>query len=473
MISSPGKAAWLRLGRLWVFILGLGGLVTGCARKEPLENAIVAASHGHLEHASRWDKLIRELAHRYTVHLKDNRRDHESGRRAIEAVKEGCRDPFVRYLALRSRLLQSDASDEKAAREFLEIMQAMQVASYPPLLQAYVAKRGYWEWRKAFGYEKELPEVRILSDRFWNATFQSVHEPGVPEWMNRTLARELEDLWRQAKNNREYVAGRVDTDFSARYGDCATIHYLRGVRLVTAAWDARGSGYANTVTSEGWEKFGAGLESAKAELERAWQMDPKETDIAAEMITVCLGQNRPRAEMELWYQRGIATGNDATELAEKKLYYLAPRWHGSLEEQLQFARECLAHPDGGWNWSALLWKVHVDYQSILDLPVAYFGEPAVWADIHASLSRYLELNPKASYIRMRHAYHAWLAHDWPVLQRELPLTDLTKADLQKIGGRKVYDQMVSDAKDHASDPYVPSSSEASASTPVYPKGTVF
>ena len=49
---------------------------------------------------------------------------------------------------------------------------------------------------------------------------------------------------------------------------------LDGERHITAAWQARGGGYANTVTEKGWQGFGENLAEARKVLPQAWKLQP-------------------------------------------------------------------------------------------------------------------------------------------------------------------------------------------------------
>ncbi len=288
--------------------------------------------------------------------------------------------------------------------------------------------------------------AELLSNRLWQATFDSLHDPVIPEWMNRTIARMLLFLWQGSKADRDRVAGELEPEFVKRYGDCATLHYLRAAQAIKNGWDARGGGYADTVTETGWKTFKSELTVAHQELELAWKLDPSEVDIAKDMVTVCMGLGLPRPVMEQWFDRGVSTGHGVSSLCDAKLFYLAARWHGSLEEQLAFARECLGHPRYGRPTAYLLWDAHVDNRSIKQLPLSYFAEPDVWADIKLSLATCLEYNPDMGHFRMQYCYHAWLAKDWPIVREQLALFDPAKVNLAKIGGRVVYDQIVADEK---------------------------
>ena len=471
---SPRRLGWGRPGWWHLLALSYALVLSGCSKREavpvaaPVEierapaverggtaelddltQAIVTAALQNRNHTAQWDGVVRDLARRYAFCLRNNRRDYAMSEAARDGVARGCRDPFVRYVFFRHRIACMQVDDEAFAREGQAIAEEMGRESYPALLRAYVSWRAYLAWNNVFPRDKEREVRSRLNDLFWHATFDTVADPAVPEWMARLVAGQLDALWRGAKDSRDNVAKQIDSALGARFGDCATVHYLRAARAIQRAWEGRGVGHADTVTKEGAQVFKHELEIAYKELGESWQLAPNEADTAEAMITVCMGLGLPQEDMEQWFQRGLATGQDASELCEKKHYSLAARWGGSLEKQLAFSRECLAHPEYGWTVTLLLWDTHQDNRTINNLPLTYYAQPEVWADIKQSLSAYLERFPESVRYRMFYAYHAWLAQDWSLLKQQLTLVDPAKSEWQKIGGRKIYDQMLADVKARA------------------------
>ena len=72
--------------------------------------------------------------------------------------------------------------------------------------------------------------------------------------------------------------------------ESAYAHLVRGEHLIGFAWEARGSGWANTVSDEGWRLFAERLSLARAALERAAELDPTLSLVPAALITVGRGQ---------------------------------------------------------------------------------------------------------------------------------------------------------------------------------------
>jgi hypothetical protein len=423
--------------------------ISGPPPKDPLERAIVAAAESNRSYSAEWDFLIRNLARRYVAQLSDYQRDYTITLLAKRALDRGCRDPFVRYLWVR-HLEDDDVADAFNAavtQEGIAIAEEMRQSSYPRYLRANAEGRA-WRlfWRNPA--ERDGAESHRLLTMARETEFWVLSDPMVTERQARGLAETLEGDWESSQTNRDELFAKVDRALTEHFGDCATVHMLRGIRATTRAWEGRGSEYAYKVTDEGWEIFNRELLTAEKELVRAWELDPSDAQIAAEMITVCVGLCRPRAEMEEWFRRGVSTNTRNFILSYKKLFYLAPRWFGSLEEQVSFGRECLAHPEYGEQAALILWYAHCDYQKINRLPLTYFAQPEVWADINQSFAVYFARRPYATAARMKFAYYAWLAKDWKVLGEQLAKTDPAVTNLKDVGGRAGYERMVADSRIH-------------------------
>src|SRR5580704_15009803 len=94
----------------------------------------------------------------------------------------------------------------------------------------------------------------------------------------------------------------------------------------------------------------------KCGLTQAYSIDPNDARAATEMITVCMGQSSPDTEMEIWFDRAINADPDSQSACESKLMFLEPKWGGSQDACLAFARTCLATED----WSATIPQVVID-----------------------------------------------------------------------------------------------------------------
>jgi len=109
------------------------------------------------------------------------------------------------------------------------------------------------------------------------------------------------------------------------------------------AWEARGSGYARTVTAEGWKVFRRCLQSAGAELVNAWQMHPEFPEAATKLIAVTMANGGIAGETtRFWFDEAVRAEFAYRPAYVALLWDYRPRWGGSHELMESFGMECLA-----------------------------------------------------------------------------------------------------------------------------------
>ena len=198
-----------------------------------------------------------------------------------------------------------------------------------------------------------------------------------------------------------------------------------GVFYTEYAWHARGGGFANTVPEERWNLFADRLHKAQPMLKKAYEMSPNDNMAASSMISVCMGLNLPRSEMEQWFERAIAPNPDDLQPYKAKLQYLQPRWHGTVQEMLEFVQECVKDAPPG----SLRPLILVDAMEDLGGPCyslgrQYFLRPEVWAGIQAVMESRLAQYPDHLDVRRRYVAHALFAHqDEAAIKQILYLQD--------------------------------------------------
>ena len=143
--------------------------------------------------------------------------------------------------------------------------------------------------------------------------------------------------WNHFINNYDALA--------AAYADAKApdwvMHTLKGYIEVKWAWDRRGPGYANTVSKEGWLSFNQRYDVARDEYTASWKEHPTRPEAASEMIGITMaGHGHPGDTMRLWLDRAVAAQFDYIQAYDAMIWGLRPRWGGSVERMLKFARVC-------------------------------------------------------------------------------------------------------------------------------------
>lgn len=116
---------------------------------------------------------------------------------------------------------------------------------------------------------------------------------------------------------------------------------LIGEFEITEAWKARGNGYADTVTAEGWKGFREHLTQACTRLSTAWQENPTVPFAAEAMITVTMGgAGLDGVDEREWFDRTTAACFDYMPAYHSLLWAYRPRWGGSHALMLTFGKAC-------------------------------------------------------------------------------------------------------------------------------------
>jgi hypothetical protein len=139
---------------------------------------------------------------------------------------------------------------------------------------------------------------------------------------DEALTRHVLDVWKKA--------GKSSFD-------C----WQRGQQLISWAWQARGSGFADTVTPEGFRLFEERLKEARGELDEALKLNPDSWLAHTDLINVARGLGLPREFMERHFREAVRLCPGCHDAWSARFEYLRPRWHGTPEDMLALGRECL------------------------------------------------------------------------------------------------------------------------------------
>jgi hypothetical protein len=108
----------------------------------------------------------------------------------------------------------------------------------------------------------------------------------------------------------------------------STAHVAHADFLVDYAWHARGTGFSDTVTKEGWRLFSERLAKAKELLDKSAEFEPKCPMWWRVHMTVALGQGWSWDDFEKLFQEAKAFEPEFWSYDIAKATYLLPRWHG-------------------------------------------------------------------------------------------------------------------------------------------------
>jgi len=149
---------------------------------------------------------------------------------------------------------------------------------------------------------------------------------------------EPESMWElHDKIHRNWIAAKPDSvTAKVAYADFLTSY----------AWRARGDGYADKVTENGWRVFGERLKAAGSLLGEARALPDKDPCLWLTALTVALGQGASIEDYDLLMEEAHAFEPKFWGYAAARAHSLLPRWYGEPGEWEAFALKASEQADG-------------------------------------------------------------------------------------------------------------------------------
>ncbi|MGD0090971.1 MAG: hypothetical protein ABSE73_13720 [Planctomycetota bacterium] len=386
----------------------------------------------------RWDKDALEavwLAARWWAHARPRVEGDDILRACKAAAEQGCDDPLVLLLHGDTLLVVGERTTGVIGNAYRRAAEGITDSAYPPLVRFAVlsqAIRYHWASRLKPVQEAALARSKlacslipaIVADKDADAEFVRrifVNATDLPK-------ENLPGFSRLEQFERTYAA------LLKAAPDGALAATVRGCFYIKYAWEARGSGWASTVSPEGWRLFGERLTVAAESLRKAASSDPGNSIALSHLITVAMAQGLPREDMEDYFEKSVRANPHDLEPYDRKLTYLRPRWLGSAEEVYRFGSECFekAQRDAAADPSLVKMLVAA-HNSLADdagggnashaaresLAKQYWRQPEVWRDILKVYEFLLLRCPRSRRYKTEYASYAVTCGQWGVANRLL------------------------------------------------------
>jgi hypothetical protein len=136
---------------------------------------------------------------------------------------------------------------------------------------------------------------------------------------------------------------------------------LQAQQHVRRAWQARGNGFASTVTEEGWKKFEAELASAEAILVPLVKAPDCPLHAYVLLFHVAKGQGWPRAQVDDYVDALMKLRPDCWDAHRARAAMLLPRWQGEAGDAERYARwvaERVAGDEGKIQYARIAYSIH-------------------------------------------------------------------------------------------------------------------
>ncbi|MGZ8436672.1 MAG: hypothetical protein ACXW3L_06560, partial [Limisphaerales bacterium] len=136
-----------------------------------------------------------------------------------------------------------------------------------------------------------------------------------------------------------------------------------------------------------------------------------------------------------------------------KLNWLHVKWHGSVEEMLNFGKETLGDTNG--TAALTFYEVHAELakyrrQSKTGTEAEYWKRPEVWPDVKQSFETFFSYHPNEVGWRHDYALAAYKCEAWDDLRKQIKL--LGPINYPFFGGREKFEQMVREAEEKGREP---------------------
>jgi len=301
--------------------------------------ALLANYEAFGEQSSQWDTKVRAYFAEYTRSL--SYPIEEGLLERLQSLGEqlldlGCSDPMVLYIHGNTLHRLGLAAD---ARPLLErACTFLEESDYPARYTFYAARR-----LECVYAEVPVQPARSLAGldrRKMEYLGRAADDPHLANGNQRFYLLDVLPLWGSTCDNPKHVDVLIEKLDAIEDLDPWIEHVIKGRYHLGVAWEARGGGWASTVTSEGWQVFAKELKTAEEHLVEAHQLHPDFPEAAATMIAVSMAGSSELSPRE-WFDRAVAAQFDYQPAYTSLLWALRPRWGGSHQAMYDFGLECL------------------------------------------------------------------------------------------------------------------------------------
>jgi hypothetical protein len=201
---------------------------------------------------------------------------------------------------------------------------------------------------------------------------------------------------------------------------------LDAKRLITDGWAARGGGYINTVSEQGYNVFDRDMNAAREKLTEAWKEHP-DYPIAAS-LGVYAALNQDAAAMRMWFDRAVAAQIDTPAAWSNMRWGLRPRWYGSTAAELAFGKVALNTGRFDTDVPRKLFDCVADIEQETPHPAGrrLFGRRDIWPELQRMYEGYLAEPSQAKHVtgwRSSYAIVAYFAGHYDVAAQQLAKND--------------------------------------------------
>ncbi|CAB1079583.1 hypothetical protein JY97_02470 [Alkalispirochaeta odontotermitis] len=289
-----------------------------------------------------WDSKVKKVLDKYAMYrlgYYDDELGYDIQSDLQNIINSGCNDPRLFYI-LGNVLFRNGGDIQRAEAIVSTSLSYLEQSAYPAFYKYFAAnkliriyeKNGYDDNELLDPlYEKKMRYLALAAadERFGN---------GNQRFYFSILDYQFEYDWgshspRAIDNYMEEFDSLENVD---PWIDCM----IRGKYHISKGWQARGDGYANNVTEEGWEVFRKEISTAENYLTKAYGIHPEYPEAAALMIHIRMTSSGLLDEKD-WFLRAVEAQFDYGKAYTIYQQALHPRWGGTHKAMINFGNACL------------------------------------------------------------------------------------------------------------------------------------
>ncbi len=186
-------------------------------------------------------------------------------------------------------------------------------------------------------YEKKFDELEKIATKFRTEKTRSRGGNWELDFFYKNLSIEWSDF---SPAYEQAIFDRF-SQWEKEFPDSPTPLILMARTHIDYGWHARGSGYCNTVSDEGWRVFNLRLSKARALLIRAQAKKIKDPDVYSTLIMVSKGLGDFREVAPAMFEKGIEIEKTYCPLYKEMAKGLMLRWYGEKGDLERFAERAV------------------------------------------------------------------------------------------------------------------------------------
>jgi Domain of unknown function (DUF4034) len=177
------------------------------------------------------------------------------------------------------------------------------------------------------------------------------------------------------------------------------------------AWNARGNGYASTVTDEGWSLFNERLKKAETALNESRSLASESPLWRATFLEVGNGLNWPKPRLLQEFADGVAKDRTFLPFYTKMARFLSPKWGGDWRLVDEFVKQAVKDTQGDLS-SSMYARIYMSVDTCNCGGFNLFRDTqANWTDMKRGFEDLVRLFPHSDWNFNKFAAYACIADD--------------------------------------------------------------